>query len=265
MTIRYISRKLPHLLLGSLMLLSASAHALDKSTAMENAIALYENNIHIYMYMYDQTDTTHRDYAAEYVDQLKESMPAIIEAMQSENPDLAEEIGYQWESVDYAMDGILADGYQVQVAGEYETNLTPIVSAMFLDLRNKELSIEEEANLILHHILSNYVREAASHFGSFTSSFNQEGLDIASLAQEFDGLVDQLEQKYRQTENADSIRRLKIRWEFMRSYIEKSNELALPFIVSRYANEMFESLALLQPASEPAEAPVEDEAEVTAG
>jgi hypothetical protein len=134
----------------------------------------------------------------------------------------------------------LVDGYDSYLHATYSAHRDILRDAIFRDARQQAQGVPEQATLQMARILSGYMLVAASPFGSFAMSSEDEDADLSRLSQDMDTLWQQL---LADAPAQSPLREAQTKWLFIRSSVLHATEQSLPYIVSRNARQILLTLA----------------------
>lgn len=134
----------------------------------------------------------------------------------------------------------LVDGYDSYLHATYSAHRDILREAIIRAARQQARGVPEQATLQMARILSGYMLVAASPFGSFAMSSEDEDADLSRLSQDMDSLWQEL---LADAPAQSPLRDAHTKWLFIRSSVLRATEESLPYIVSRNGRQILLALA----------------------
>lgn len=134
----------------------------------------------------------------------------------------------------------LVNGYDSYLHATYSAHRDILRDAILRAARQQAQGVPEQAYLQMARILSGYMLVAASPFGSFAMSTEDEDADLGKLSRDMDALWPQV---LADAPAQSPLRDAQTKWLFIRGSVLRATEESLPYIVSRHGRQILLTLA----------------------
>lgn len=241
------------LVLGLALCLPARAADLTGTAlAREVAVELFLLRMETSMIVYDDTTDAHVKKAKVLLDAVTPQVDACVRELAGRDATASAAVKENWRIVRLSLlgggnfgQGIFRIGYDAATHGYFDDNAQQMHAALdkAWSLTGGEATLESRALFMAANTVSSYIQDSANPFGSYTNSFNTEESDLNALVGKLDGLLGDMTKKYRANrEQADRLRRVVAKWQFIRTTILKAGQQSTPTIVYKHGGDIVREL-----------------------
>lgn len=239
------------LLVAATALTGHTARAADAAAeARQVAVHTYQVRIETAMRVYDEGTTEYRQRASAALDALGGPMDALLKDLAGRDATAGAAATTHWREMSGALRGsrdhgagILASGYDARVYADFDDNSQQLMVLIDKAYKLGEGAPEQRAWLLAARVVANYILMSASPFGSYTASFNTDDSDLDALVAQLDKALAELARKHAANAGqAQRIKKLTTKWQFIRTTILKAGSQSTPYIVYKHGGDIIREL-----------------------
>lgn len=239
------------LLVAVTTLAGAPALAADAATlARQVAVQTYQVRIETAMRVYDEGTSEYRQRARDGLDALSGPMDTLLKDLAGRDATAGAAAATHWREMSGALRGsrdhgagILATGYDARVYADFDDNGQQLMVLIDKTYKLGEGTPEQRAWLLAARVVANYILVSANPFGSYTASFNTDDSDLEGMVTRLDKALAELARKHAaNAEQAQRIKKLSTKWQFIRTTILKAGSQATPYIVYKHGGDIIREL-----------------------